>query len=148
MSQHWRSNGKEYPCGLVAVFMDDAFPREEKVNAFASLFVHQAYIFNAIAYFKGEHAKDKPEPQQWQDGLRAIDCTNRPRLHVGQLLKSLCCIEYNTDVKGWLTDEQYNSWARKTQYEKFHNTLQKLIHFLAFHLLDFDSEDYKNAKWQ
>lgn len=147
MSQHWHTNEKEYPCGLVAIFMNDAFPREEKVNAFASHFVHQAYIFNAIAYFKGEHAKGKTEPSQWNDGLRAIDMTNAKRMGICQFLKSLQCIDYNTDVRGWLTDEQYEKWERKEQYEKFHDTLQRMIHFLALHILDYDSEEYKNAKW-
>ncbi len=140
---------KETPRHLYDAFSGDrSFPHAydyETVEAKASEFVHLAYIFNCHEYFKGK--KVNGEPLAWGDALRAIDITKRKRLKICQLLKSLQCIRYNTDVRGWLTDEQYEKWERKEHYEKFHETLQRMIHFLALHILGYDSEDYKNAKW-
>lgn len=149
LSQWWASdsNTKERPIMLISNFTGQHRNTPTKVGESVKEFVHLAYIFNCIAYFKGEHAKGKTEPLQWNDGLRAIDMTNAERMGICQFLKTLQCIDYNTDVRGWLTDEQYEKWERKEQYEKFHDTLLRMIHFLALHILDYDSEEYKNAKW-
>lgn len=121
---------------------------EKKVLEKATEFVHLAYIFNAIAYFNGEHARGKSEPTEWQYAVQVIDKINCKRLKICQFLKSLQCIRYNTDVRGWLRSDEYEKWERKEQYENFHNTLDGMIYHLALHILDYDSEDYKNAKWE
>ncbi len=145
MSQFWSLNGKEFPLGLAEVLLGGESRRADKIENAASEFVHLAYIFNCHGYFKGKKVND--EPLAWSDALRVIDTTDRRRLGICQFLKSLQCIDYNTDVEGWLTQEQYENWGRREQYEKFKKTLDGMINYLALHIIHFDSEEYKAAKW-
>lgn len=143
----WREHTKETPLWFCESFMGPTgyYKHDEKnVREKANEFVHLAWIFNAVAYHRGEFTDF--EPIDWGCALHAIDITKQKRIGICQLVKTLQCIEYNTDAKGWMRPEFYNTWPRKEQYEKFHKILHEMIFVLLSHIVSYDAE-YSAAKW-
>ena len=142
-SKLWRDDYPETPCCLFNAF----FPRssrfdisENRVKETAAEFVTLALAFNTIELHKGETPYYLPELQQ------ALAEFNGKRPNIMQFYKSLQFIGYNTDVRGHLTDEEYQAWPMREQYEKFHDTCERVCNMLAENFVR-KMPEYENAKW-
>ncbi len=145
-SAGWREQTDNKPLQLWLALTGDYDKRSETAKI-AVDFVEKAYIFNAIECFCGKHAKSNTEPEQWNDALQAMKNVRRYKLiPIMQLFKSLQFIDYNTDVAGWLTPEEYENWSRKDEYEQFKDTCARLRKFLAEFIVSRLPE-YQAAKW-
>jgi hypothetical protein len=145
-SIYWNEERDETPISLKYVFTGTYHPSEKLTEIQAKEFVEKAFTFNSIEYFKGEHAKTNSEPIEWGDYFVCLSRFNSKRLSVMQLYKTLQMIDYNTDAKGWLTQEEYENWARKDEYEVFKSNIKDLTNFLAEFLVS-RTQAYKDAEW-
>ena len=145
-SIYWNEERDETPISLKYVFTGTYHPSEKLTEIQAKEFVEKAFTFNSIEYFKGEHAKTNSEPVGWGDYFVCLSRFNSKRLSVMQLYKTLQMIDYNTDAKGWLTQEEYENWARKDEYEVFKSNIKDLTNFLAEFLVS-RTQAYKDAEW-
>lgn len=64
----------------------------------------------------------------------------------GQILKSIECISYNIDIKGWMTTSQYDMLPFKEEYENFLRNLNELEMFFMARLA-YQTDEYQKAKW-
>ena len=145
-SIYWNEERDETPISLKYVFTGTYHPSEKLTEIQAKEFVEKAFTFNSIEYFKGEQAKTNSEPIEWGDYFVCLSRFNSKRLSVMQLYKTLQMIDYNTDAKGWLTQEEYENWARKDEYEVFKSNIKDLTNFLAEFLVS-RTQAYKDAEW-
>lgn len=144
-SFYWTTNYEETP---LCVF-DSFFPRSSRysisahrVEEKAEEFVANAMLFNLMELDKGE------EPQGYQESLAALAeyGKSRKRLGIWQFYKSLQFIDYNTDVCGQMTAEQYEKWPMREQYEKFHSLCNRLCNRLAKRFVS-KMPQYEQAVW-
>lgn len=147
-SYYWSTQTKDRPMKLYTnLWKNGNFPHcAVDVVREATKFVWQAYVFNAVEYFKGEQARDNAEPIEWGSVYEILQVAGDEALTPVQLYKTLGMIDYNTDPKGWLEPEEYDNWARRDEFEQFKETLKRLRNFLAEHIAK-NTEEYKNAQW-
>ena len=140
-SLYWREQSDEKPLVLGSVL------RNYRINEKAiDNFVENAFIFNSIEYFKGEQARNNAEPKEWGDFIYCLRNCDSERLKIVQFYKTIQMIDYNTDPKGWLSQEQYDNWCRKSEFEKFKEILHKIEHCVASFLVS-RLDEYKKAEW-
>lgn len=120
--------------------------KREQVSKAAADFVAAAMVFNLEEYECGKYAKMNAEPVDYKHFIKLLKFTEGKPISKAQLVKTLQCIKYNTSVKGWLTPNEYNRWARRDEYKKFHKTLDRLIGALLADLVD-QLDSYKAAVW-
>ena len=68
------------------------------------------------------------------------------RMTIIQFLKTLQMIDYNTDARGWIEDKEYETWARRKEYENFKTKTNELISHVAQFIVAYHYE-YAIAKW-
>lgn len=151
MSFFWRKSGENVCLGLFDAFSGQSHYASTEDEAFkaAEKFVNEAYRFNSIAciaYFNGLHYNSNKEPEAWDCDIQAMHNMRRKRLTLVQLYKTIQCIDYNTDVKGYFTPQQYQAWDRRLEYEAFMHQLQRMERRLAAHIIS-ELDEYKAAAW-
>jgi len=146
----WREDSDSTPLCLFDAFMPTFVSRfnakRVHVSRAAWKFVQAAYIFNSEAYNCGKFAKQNAEPVEYNSALKALKFTKGMQLSKVQLLKTLQFIKYNTQAKGWLTDEEFNQWARRDEYLYFHKRLNAIILALLEDVVS-KTKEYQEAQW-
>lgn len=145
----WREDSDMTPLCLFEAFMPKTsrfMVKREQASKAAGDFVAAAMIFNLEEYECGEFAKMNAEPVDYGYYFKTLKRTEGKPIGKAQLVKTLQCIKYNTSVKGWLTDGEYNQWSRRIEYIKFHKTLDRLIGALLADLVG-QLDSYKTAVW-
>jgi len=145
----WRTDSDTTPLCVFDAFIPNAsrfMAKREKMSQAALDFVTLAMVFNLEEYSGGKYAKINAEPVDYKYYIKSLKSTSGKPLGKVQLLKTLQCIKYNTSVKGWLTTNEYNQWARHDEYKKFHKTLDRLIGALLADLVS-KTDEYKAAVW-
>lgn len=145
----WREDSDTTPLCVFDAFIPNASrfqAKREKMSQAALNFVTLALVFNLEEYSGGKYAKINAEPVDYKHFIKLLKFTEGKPLSKAQLVKTLQCIKYNTSVKGWLTDGEYNQWSRRIEYIKFHKTLDRLIGALLADLVD-QLDSYKAAVW-
>jgi len=145
----WREDSDTTPLCLFEAFMPKTsrfMVKRVHASKAASDFVAAAMIFNLEEYECGQFAKMGAEPVDYGYYLKTLKRTKGEVLGKVQLLKTLQFISYNTHVKGWLTEDEFNRWSRIVEYKKFRKTIDRLIHALLNDLVS-KTEEYKAAVW-
>jgi len=142
-SLFWTSDYQETPLCIFSEF----FPNSSRFNIAgnrvkekASEFVTLALSFNTIQLERGKTPDYLPELQQ------ALAEFNGKRPNIMQFYKSMQFIDYNTDVRGQMTDKEYQAWPMREQYEKFHETCERVCNRLAERFVS-KMPEYENAEW-
>ena len=141
-SMYWTTDYEETPCCVFDVF----FPRSSRFNISANRvkekaaeFVAQALVFNSLQL-------GDSDPILHHESLMELNRISRKRLGVWQFYKSLQFIDYNTDVRGQMTAEQYEKWPMREQYEKFHSLCDEICNRLAERFVS-KLPQYEQAVW-
>lgn len=145
----WHEDSDTTPLCVFDAFIPNASrfqAKREKMSQAALDFVTLALVFNLEEYSGGKYAKINAEPVDYKHFIKSLKFTTGKPISKAQLVKTLQCIKYNTSVKGWLTDGEYNQWTRRVEYIKFHKTLDRLIGALLADLVD-QLDSYKTAVW-
>lgn len=149
-SLYWRENMSETPLCLFESFMGNSssvFTTSlSTVRRKTEDFIRLAFLFNAEEYHKGKFAKLNADPIEYGDFLRAVRNCCASRLGVFQLLKTLQMIEYNTNARCFMDEETYKEWSYREEYEKFHQTIARMISMLAQDIVE-RLPQAKEAKW-
>lgn len=148
-SYYWRVNDDNHCAHLFDAFCgSQSHEYLDQSTAFGMVedFVSKAWIYNAIAYFKGKQAKSNEEPAEWNCALEALKSTNEKKMTLMQFYKTALCVDYNTDVDGWLLPDVYENWKRKDDYRKFKKTLARIMGCLSEYII-CRTPEYKAAKW-
>lgn len=144
-SFYWKEATDEKPIFLKSAFAGNCVG-EKNFNDLCREFVEQAFIFNSIEYYKGKQARINAEPKEWGDFIFCLKNYDSDRLSVMQLYKTLQMIDYNTEPRGWMEDDEYDNWSRKGEFEDFKKKLNKIISCLANHII-CRMEAYEKAVW-
>jgi len=142
-SLFWTSDYQETPLCIFSVFFPNSSRfniAENRVKEKASEFVTLALSFNTIQLERGKTPNYLPELQQ------ALAEFNGKRPNIMQFYKSMQFIDYNTDVRGQMTDKEYQAWPMREQYEKFHETCERVCNRLAERFVS-KMPEYENAEW-
>lgn len=140
-SLYWREESDEKPLVLGSVL------RKYRINEKAiDNFVENAFFFNATEYFKGEQARSNAEPIEWGGFVSCLKNYDSKRLPLAQFFKTLEMIDYNTEPKGWLTDDEYENWSRKKDFERFKEILHEILFYVASSLVS-RLKEYEDAAW-
>ena len=132
-SLNWKETTNEQMTSLPFVFSKNR-KNAEKFEEETQKFITDAFIFNQFELTKGEkYIQDLKE----QDGKR---------MTIIQFLKTLQMIDYNTDARGWIEDKEYETWARRKEYENFKTKTNELISHVAQFIVAYHYE-YAIAKW-
>lgn len=145
----WREDSDMTPLCVFDAFIPNGSRfqvKREKMSQAALDFVTLALVFNLEEYSGGKYAKINAEPVDYKHFIKLLKFTKGRPIGKAQLVKTLQCIKYNTSVKGWLTDGEYNQWLRRIEYIKFHKTLDRLIGALLADLVG-QLDSYKTAVW-
>lgn len=143
-SLNWKETTKEQMPALSFIFSknrNDVKKFEEETQKF----ITDAFIFNQFELTKGneEINKNLGWCEKYIQDLKEQDGN---RMTIVQFLKTLQMIDYNTDARGWIEDEEYETWARRKEYENFKTKINELISHVA-HFIVARLQKYENAKW-
>ena len=143
-SLNWKETTKEQMTGLSFIFSknrNDVKKFEEETQKF----ITDAFIFNQFELTKGD--KDVNGNLGWcEKYLLYLRKQEGNRMTIVQFLKTLQMIDYNTDARGWIEDEEYETWARRKEYENFKTKINELISHVAQFIVA-RHQKYENAKW-
>ena len=143
-SLNWKETTKEQMTGLSFIFSknrNDVKKFEEETQKF----ITDAFIFNQFELTKGD--KDVNGNLGWcEKYLLYLRKQEGNRMTIVQFLKTLQMIDYNTDARGWIEDEEYETWARRKEYENFKTKINELISHVAQFIVA-RLQKYENAKW-
>lgn len=143
-SLNWKETTKEQMTGLSFIFSknrNDVKKFEEETQKF----ITDAFIFNQFELTKGD--KEVNENLGWcEKYLLYLRKQEGNRMTIVQFLKTLQMIDYNTDARGWIEDEKYETWARRKEYENFKTKINELISHVAQFIVA-RLQKYENAKW-
>lgn len=143
-SLNWKETTKEQMTGLSFIFSknrNDVKKFEEETQKF----ITDAFIFNQFELTKGD--KEVNENLGWcEKYLLYLRKQEGNRMTIVQFLKTLQMIDYNTDARGWIEDEKYETWARRKEYENFKTKINELISHVAQFVVA-RLQKYENAKW-
>ena len=145
-SYFWKEQSDERPLGLHRAFTGCYGNNLKLTEIQAQEFVENAFVFNSIEYFKGEHAKSNAEPIEWGDFIRCLKNFNHHRLPIMQFYKTLRMIDYNTDAEGWMEKSVYENWSRREEYENFKKTIKRVEQCLAEFIIS-RTKEYQEAEW-
>lgn len=117
----------------------------EKFEEETQKFITDAFIFNQFELTKGD--KEVNENLGWcEKYIQDLKEQDGKRMTIIQFLKTLQMIDYNTDARGWIEDEEYETWARRKEYENFKTKTNELISHVAQFIVAYHYE-YAIAKW-
>lgn len=143
-SLNWKETTKEQMTGLSFIFSknrNDVKKFEEETQKF----ITDAFIFNQFELTKGD--KEVNENLGWcEKYLLYLRKQEGNRMTIVQFLKTLQMIDYNTDARGWIEDEKYETWARRKEYENFKTKINELTSHVAQFIVA-RLQKYENAKW-
>lgn len=143
-SLNWKETTKEQMTGLSFIFSknrNDVKKFEEETQKF----ITDAFIFNQFELTKGD--KEVNENLGWcEKYIQYLKEQKGNRMTIVQFLKTLQMIDYNTDARGWIEDEEYETWARRKEYENFKTKINELISHVAQFIVA-RLQKYENAKW-
>lgn len=143
-SLNWKETTKEQTPELSFIFSknrNDVKKFEEETQKF----ITDAFIFNQFELTKGD--KEVNENLGWcEKYLLYLRKQEGNRMTLIQFLKTLQMIHYNTDVRGWIEDEEYEAWRLRKDYENFKMKINELISNVAQFIVRRLPE-YDNAKW-
>lgn len=143
-SLNWKETTKEQMTGLSFIFSknrNDVKKFEEETQKF----ITDAFIFNQFELTKGD--KDVNGNLGWcEKYLLYLRKQEGNRMTIVQFLKTLQMIDYNTDARGWIEDEEYETWTRRKEYENFKTKINELISHVAQFIVA-RLQKYENAKW-
>jgi len=110
----------------------------------------QDFIFDAFYYNQCELMKGYEEVNLisgWYNPyFQELRKQEGNRMTIIQFLKTLQMINYNTDARGWIEDEEYETWAMRGEYEKFKTKINELMSHVAQFIVA-NLQEYANAKW-
>lgn len=112
-------------------------------------FFYNVFVFNTVEYFEGKFAEKEKEnePKDWLIVKDELKRRKGKEITQEQLYKSLCFMSYNTSARGWLSDETYNNWCRKEDYEFHKKIMRRMIELVAFVIIE-KLDNYKKAEWK
>lgn len=143
-SLNWKETTKEQMTGLSFIFSknrNDVKKFEEETQKF----ITDAFIFNQFELTKGD--KEVNENLGWcEKYIQYLKEQKGNRMTIVQFLKTLQMIDYNTDARGWIEDEKYETWARRKEYENFKTKINELISNIAQFIVA-NLQEYASAKW-
>lgn len=143
-SLNWKETTKEQMPELSFLFSknrNDVKKFEEETQKF----ITDAFIFNQFELTKGD--KEVNENLGWcEKYLLYLKEQKGNRMTIVQFLKTLQMIDYNTDARGWIDDEEYETWARRKEYENFKMKINELISHVAQFIVA-RLQEYDKAKW-
>lgn len=143
-SLNWKETTKEQMPKLSFIFSknrNDVKKFEEETQKFMT----DAFIFNQFELTKGD--KEVNENLGWcEKYLLYLRKQEGNRMTLIQFFKTLQMIDYNTDARGWIEDKEYETWARRKEYENFKTKINELISHIAQFIVA-NLPEYANAKW-
>lgn len=143
-SLNWKETTKEQMPELSFIFSKNR-KDVEKYEEETQKFITDAFIFNQFELTKGD--KDVNGNLGWcEKYLLYLRKQEGNRMTIVQFLKTLQMIDYNTDARGWIEDEEYETWARRKEYENFKTKINELISHVAQFIVA-RLQKYENAKW-
>lgn len=143
-SLNWKETTKEQMPELSFIFSKNR-KDVEKYEEETQKFITDAFIFNQFELTKGD--KDVNGNLGWcEKYLLYLRKQEGNRMTIVQFLKTLQMIDYNTDARGWIEDEEYETWARRKEYENFKTKINELISHVAQFIVAYHYE-YAIAKW-
>ncbi len=143
-SLNWKKTTKEQMPELSFIFSKNR-KDVEKFEEETQKFITDAFIFNQFELTKGD--KEVNENLGWcEKYIQDLKEQDGKRMTIIQFLKTLQMIDYNTDARGWIEDEEYETWARRKEYENFKTKTNELISHVAQFIVAYHYE-YAIAKW-
>ncbi|WP_277264830.1 hypothetical protein [Prevotella corporis] len=143
-SLNWKETTKEQMPELSFIFSKNR-KDVEKYEEETQKFITDAFIFNQFELTKGD--KEVNENLGWcEKYIQDLKEQDGKRMTIIQFLKTLQMIDYNTDARGWIEDEEYETWARRKEYENFKTKINELISHVAQFIVA-RLQKYENAKW-
>lgn len=143
-SLNWKETTKEQMPKLSFIFSknrNDVKKFEEETQKFMT----DAFIFNQFELTKGD--KEVNENLGWLEKyIQYLRKQEGNRMTLIQFFKTLQMIDYNTDARGWIEDEEYETWTMRKDYENFKMKINELISNVAKFIVHRLPE-YDNAKW-
>lgn len=143
-SLNWEETTKEQMSELSFIFSknrNDVKKFEEETQKFMT----DAFIFNQFELTKGD--KEVNENLGWcEKYIQYLRKQEGNRMTLIQFFKTLQMIDYNTDARGWIEDEEYETWTMRKDYENFKMKINELISNVAKFIVRRLPE-YDNAKW-
>lgn len=138
----WREQTEGQPLSFYHYITGEYSNTEERAKDCAKTFVYFSMLFNYMELEGGE----LKSTDVFNADLERVWNKVQDRLSVMQLLKTLQMIDYNTDVKGQMEQEQYDNWSLKSEYESYKKHLDETISYLAEFIVSRMPE-YRAAKW-
>ncbi len=143
-SLNWKETTNEQMTSLPFVFSKNR-KNAEKFEEETQKFITDAFIFNQFELTKGD--KDVNGNLGWcEKYIQDLKEQDGKRMTIIQFLKTLQMIDYNTDARGWIEDKEYETWARRKEYENFKTKTNELISHVAQFIVAYHYE-YAIAKW-
>lgn len=144
-SLNWKEMSDEQITSLPFVFSKKNRKDEEKFKEETQKFITDAFIFNQFELTKGD--KEVNENLGWcEKYIQDLKKEEGNRMTIIQFLKTLQMIDYNTDARGWLNNEEYETWTMRKDYENFKMKINELISHVAQFVVS-NLPEYNNAKW-
>lgn len=143
-SLNWKETTKGQTPELSFIFSknrNDVKKFEEETQKF----ITDAFIFNQFELTKGD--KEVNENLGWcEKYIQDLKEQEGNRMTLIQFFKTLQMIDYNTDARGWIEDKEYETWARRKEYENFKTKINELISHVAQFIVA-RLQEYDDAKW-
>lgn len=144
-SLNWKKVSDEQMISLPFVFSNKHRKDEEQFEEETQKFITDAFIFNQFELTKGD--KDINGNLGWcEKYIQYLKEQKGNRMTIIQFLKTLQMIDYNTDARGQIEDEEYETWTMRKDYENFKMKINELISNVAQFIVRRLPE-YDNAKW-
>ncbi len=141
---NWKERSDEQITSLPFVFSKNR-KNAEKFEEETQKFITDAFIFNQFELTKGD--EEVNENLGWcEKYIQYLRKEEGKRMTIIQFLKTLQMIDYNTDVRGWIKDEEYETWRLRKDYENFKMKINELISHIAQFIVS-NLPEYNNAKW-
>lgn len=144
-SLNWKKVSDEQMRSLPFVFSNKHRKDKEKFEEETQKFITDAFIFNQFELTKGD--KEVNENLGWYEKyIQDLKEQEGNRMTLIQFFKTLQMIDYNTDARGWIDDKEYETWARRKEYENFKTKINELISHVAQFIVA-RLQEYDDAKW-
>lgn len=143
-SLNWKETTKEQMPELSFLFSKNRND-VEKFKEETQKFITDAFIFNQCELMKVY--KEAKLISGWHNPyFQELRKQEGNRMTLIQFLKTLQMIHYNTDARGWIEDKEYETWARRKEYENFKTKINELISHVAQFIVA-RLQEYDDAKW-
>lgn len=142
-SLNWKESSDEQIISLPFVFSKKNIRDEEMFKEETQKFITDAFTFNQFELTEGNEEINKNWCEKYIQYLKEQD---GKRMTIIQFLKTLQMIDYNTDARGWMNNEEYETWTMRKDYENFKMKINELISHVAQFIVS-NLPEYINAKW-